>query len=98
MVDLNNADCRRRRRRRISNLITLHKLEESGQEIAANSTDSEDDSIQTDSAVEREVLATMAVGRAVGINFQSDSAAALRVMIEMETKEASSDLVREAKR
>lgn len=48
--------------------------------------------------VEREVLATMIVGKALGINFQPNSAGMLKAMIEMEVAEFSRELEREAER
>lgn len=93
MVDLNDAECRRRRRRQLSNLLSLHELENT-QVVVANSTSSVDDSIEDDSVVGREILATLGIGGALGINFQPNSAAALRYMIEEEAKEYSLALVR----
>lgn len=43
----------------------------------------EEDPIQTDSIVERVVLATMAVGGVLGINFQPNYVGMLRTMIKM---------------
>lgn len=98
MVDLRDADCRRRRRRQISNLLTLHEVEENSQEVAPNSTDSEVYPIQSDSPVKREVLATMAVGETLGIKFKPNSTTALRTMIEVEVREYSLGLERKAER
>lgn len=49
MVDLNDAGCRRRRRRQISNMLSLHELGENSQEMVPDSLSSEDDPIQSDS-------------------------------------------------
>lgn len=75
MVDLKDAGCRRRRRRQLSKLMTLHEVEEKCQEVVADTYSSEEDPIQSNSPVEREVLATMAIGNALGIKFQPNSPA-----------------------
>ncbi|KAG5522231.1 hypothetical protein RHGRI_034421 [Rhododendron griersonianum] len=94
MVDLNDADCRRRRRRQLSNLLSLR--EATDPTPAENDPSSPDDSIQSDSAVSREVRATMAIGGMLGVNFLPKDDMLLNTMIEIEAKEYSLALEREA--
>ncbi|KAG5522624.1 hypothetical protein RHGRI_034693 [Rhododendron griersonianum] len=93
-VDLNNADCRRRRRRQLSNLLVLR--EEADSDPVENVSASSEDTIQNDSAIYREVRATMAIGGELGVNFLPKDDIILNTMIEIEAREFSLALEREA--
>lgn len=98
MVDLTSADCRRRRRRHLSNLMLIQERVENSSKIVENSISSSDESIESDSAIEKEVRASMAMGEALGINFVPNSKEMMCNLIEMEAYEYSLNLEREANR
>lgn len=79
-------------------MLSLIEEGENLQEVVPDSFSSEKDLIQSDSITEREVIATMGVGAALGINFQPNSEAKLRTMIELEASEFTRELEREAER
>lgn len=96
LVDLNDAGCRRRRRRQLSNLVLTREMVNQDRTQVENSVSSTEISPQSDSQVMHEVRATMAVGGELGINFQPNDEIALRSMIEMEAWEYSLMLEKEA--
>ncbi|KAI8558508.1 hypothetical protein RHMOL_Rhmol04G0099800 [Rhododendron molle] len=96
LVDLTNAECRRRRRRQMSNLLTLREAADRDPVPEENVSPSSDDSIQSDSAVIREVRATMAIGGELGVKFLPQDDVILNSMIEIEAREYSLALEREA--
>lgn len=96
MVDLNNTDSRRRRRRQLSTLLSIREEADRDPLSLENVSSSTADSIQRDSAVYREVRATMAVGGELGVQFLPKDEFILNTMIEIEAKEYSLALEREA--
>lgn len=98
MVDLNNVDCRRRRIKHMSNLLLIQERMENNSEVVENSVASTNDSIESVSAIEREVRASLVVGEALGINCVPNSEEMMHNLIEMEAHEYSLNLEREANR
>lgn len=96
MVDLNDADCRRRRRRQLSSLIQIQVEAEQRPELVVNSSTQSGEIVQSNSVVMREVLATMAVGGQLGINFMPNDMSILNEMIVREAQAYSQMLEREA--
>lgn len=110
LVDLNNVECRRRRRRQLSNLLTLREaaaqdhlsVENVSRDADRDPLDDSisgcrpsDDSIQSDSAIVREVRATMAIGGELGVKFLPQDDVILNSMIEIEAREYFLALERE---
>lgn len=89
VVDLNKADCRRRRRRKLSNLIQIHEenSSESGEEEAVSKSPS--DSVESSQHIIDEVRATMAIGAELNVNFLPNDERVLKKMIILESKEAA---------
>ncbi|KAG5529432.1 hypothetical protein RHGRI_029978 [Rhododendron griersonianum] len=96
MVDLNEAECRRRRRRQLSNLVLISEGVDRDRTQVEDSVSTSLVSPQSNSRVIREVRATMAIGGELGINFRPDDDLILCLMIENESKEYSQMLEREA--
>ncbi|KAG5524364.1 hypothetical protein RHGRI_031132 [Rhododendron griersonianum] len=96
LVDLNDVECRRRRRRQLSNLAIIREGMEEDRTRVENSVSSSAVSPQSSSRVIREVRATMEIGGELGINFRPDDDLVLRSMIEIESLEYSQMLEREA--
>lgn len=90
VVDLQDAGCRRRRRRQLSNLASISESIELNPEMLANNSSSvSEESLPTNPEVVREALATMAVGSELGINFRPNDDLILCKMIELESQDAS---------
>lgn len=96
LVDLNDVECRRRRRRQLSNLAIIREGMEEDRTRVENSVSSSAVSPQSSSRVIREVRATMEIGGELGINFRPDDDLVLRSMIEIESLEYSQMLERVA--
>lgn len=95
MVDLNNAECRIRRRRQLSSLIQLQDEAEKNPEMVINSSTQSGEIIQNNSVVMREIMATMAIGGQLGMNFLPNDVATLNDMIVSEAHAYSQMLERE---
>lgn len=90
MVDLNNTECRKRRRRQLSNLILIR--EELDREPCSEediSQPSSEDLSQANLKILNEVKASMAVGGELGVNFLPDDDETLTRMIQLEIQEYS---------
>lgn len=88
IVDLNDAACRKRGRRQLSNLI--HIQDEVDRESRSETVySSSDDTIQSSALIIREVRATMMVGSQLGVLYTDRDNQTLRKMIEMENEECS---------
>ncbi|KAG5537241.1 hypothetical protein RHGRI_024627 [Rhododendron griersonianum] len=89
MVDLNNTECRKRRRRQLSNLIRIR--EELDREPCSEdiSQPSSEDQSQANLMILNEVKASMAVGGELGVNFLPYDDETLRRMIQLEIQEYS---------
>lgn len=96
MIDLNNADCRRRRRRQLSNLLSLREGGDRTFNHEESDLSSPGDTIQSDSVICREVQATMAIGGQLNVNFLTQDDVIINKMIEIEAQEYSLVLEREA--
>ncbi|KAG5521008.1 hypothetical protein RHGRI_033528 [Rhododendron griersonianum] len=89
LVDLNNTDCRKRRRRQLNNLLRIREDldRDSSSEEASQSLS--DDISQVSPSIINEVRATMAIGGELDINFLPNDNETLNRMIELEVKEFS---------
>lgn len=90
MMDLNDAGCRRRRRRQLANLASLsEEVVPDTEQLESISSFSSGNSNLNDSSVLREVRATMAIGSQLGSNFRPNDDMILGKMIELEAQEYS---------
>ncbi|KAG5564581.1 hypothetical protein RHGRI_000685 [Rhododendron griersonianum] len=96
MVDLNDAGCRRRRRRQLSNLIQIFEESSRDVEEIASESISPANSVHTSQRIVDEVRATMAIGSQLHVNFRPDDDKVLTNMIFLENKEAALLREREA--
>ncbi|KAI8537598.1 hypothetical protein RHMOL_Rhmol09G0036400 [Rhododendron molle] len=98
MVDLNDAGCRRRRRRQLSSLMSISEEADANpdQEDAISSF-SPNEPAQSNSAVLQEIRATMAIGSQLGIIFRPNDDVILGKMIEIEAQEYSALLEKDAR-
>lgn len=87
LVDLNDAECRKRRRRQLSNLFLIQEELASEARIGTVSSSSSGETLQNSSLIEKEVRATMAVGAKLGVCYTPADEQCLRKMIEVETEE-----------
>lgn len=87
LVDLNDAACRKRRRRQLSNLLLIQEEMEREDRSRSCSSSSSGETLQSTSLIEREVRATMAVGAELGIQYVPADEQFLRRMIEEEDEE-----------
>ncbi|KAG5517528.1 hypothetical protein RHGRI_038060 [Rhododendron griersonianum] len=87
LVDLNDAACRKRRRRQLSNLFLIQKEVAREASSGSESFSSSGETLQSNSPIEREVRATMAVGAELGVCYTPADEQCLRRMIQMETEE-----------
>lgn len=89
MVDLNDVECRRRRRRQLSNLIQIYEdlSGEPGEEESEPNSSIE--SIKSTHHVIEEVRATMAIGAQLNVNFLPNDDRILKKMITIKSKEAA---------
>lgn len=79
-----------RRRRQLSNLESISEAADLNPRPAANGPSSSPEELsQTNPDLVREVLATMAIGGELGINFRPDDDRVLHKMIELELQEVS---------
>lgn len=72
MVDLSKAECRRSRRRQLSNLIQIHEEISGESEEEETESKSSTDSIESSQRIIGEVRATMAIGAELNVNFFPD--------------------------
>lgn len=89
MVDLNDAGCRRRRRRQLSNLIQIYEDLSGEHEEEEAEPDSSTESIESSQRVMDEVRATLAISAQLNVNFLPDDERILKKMIMLESKEAA---------
>lgn len=96
VVDLQNAECRKRRRRQMVNLLNMQEEieeeeeegsseEEIDEESSSQSTEVED---QRASQIVAEVRATLAVAAQIDMNFSAEDTRYLKKMIEKEYEDA----------
>ncbi|KAI8531875.1 hypothetical protein RHMOL_Rhmol11G0169900 [Rhododendron molle] len=89
LVDLNNTECRKRRRRELTNLLKIREELDGDPSLVRASQPSSEDISQGSPSIVNEVRATMAVGGELDINFLPDDNETLQRMIELEVEEYS---------
>lgn len=87
LVDLNDAACRKRRRRQLTNLIRIREELSREPSMVDGSSSSSGDSVQSDLRIAEEVRATMEIGGQLNVDFLPNDDVVLRKMIEIEIKE-----------